>query len=256
MKKTFNIIASICLVCSIATGCMKDDNYAAPNAAVNGTIIDSVTGQGLSSEPNGERMYVLQTSYTAGTPIPFYWNIQPSGVYANSEVFSATYKMYPTDGPFVPVVYTNTAGALVDNGSKIVNVAAAQTVTTNWTVVPFLEVSWVGTPVLNSNGTVTVSCKVVRGTTNPLWQFALTDVFFYISNTNFVSNASFDNTLSNDITTYNGLSGNALLGQTITITSKVALGTSQGYYLRVGARTADNVNKRYNYTSVLLLNFP
>jgi len=254
MKKIIYIVA-VCLVCSIAAGCIKDDNYPGPNAAVNGTIIDSVTGQGLQSEPSEERLYALQTSYTAGTPIPLYWNIMPSGAYNNSEVFSGTYKIYPTDGAFVPLVYTSN-GVIVDHGSKVINVPAKSNVTTNFTVTPFLEVNWVGSPVINSDGTVSVSCTVVRGTTNPIWQFALTDVFFYISNTNFVSNYSYDNTVSTDITSYNGLTGNALLGTTITIKSKIALGLHQGYYLRVGARTADNVNKRYNYTTVMPFNIP
>jgi hypothetical protein len=164
-------------------------------------------------------------------------------------------KYTPSDGAFVPLVYTSN-GVVVDHGSKVINVAAKTNVATNFTVTPFLVVNWVGDPVLNANGTVTITCNVVRGTTNPIWQFALTDVFFYISNTTFVSNASFDNALSTDITTYNGLTGNALLGTTISITSKAALGLHQGYYLRVGARTADNVNKRYNYTAVKTINVP
>jgi hypothetical protein len=94
MKK-INYIITVCFICSIAAGCIKDDNYAAPNASVSGTIIDSVSGKGLESEPSEERLYVLQTSYTAGTPIPFYWNIQPSGAYNNTAVFAGTYKIYP-----------------------------------------------------------------------------------------------------------------------------------------------------------------
>jgi hypothetical protein len=253
MKKIIYIITA-CFICSIEGGCIKADNYPGPNAAVNGTIIDAVTGQGLQSEPSEERLYALQTSYTAGTPIPLYWNIQPSGVYANSEVFSGTYKIYPTDGAFVPLVYTSN-GTIVDNGSKVINVPAAATVTTNFTVTPFLEVNWVGDPVLNADGTVTVSVNVTRGTTDPTWQFNVSDVFFFVSNTSLVSNASFDNTLSTDVV-YSGTAGNALLGTTITIKSKLALGLHQGYYLRVGARTADNVNKRYNYTTVKLINIP
>ncbi|MDB5116485.1 MAG: hypothetical protein JWQ79_1977 [Mucilaginibacter sp.] len=253
MKKIIHII-TVCLLCSIAGGCIKDDNAAAPNAAVNGTLTDASTRQPFQSEPNEERLYVLQTSYTAGTPIPFYWNIQPDGTYNNSEVFAGTYKIYPTDGAFVPLVYTSN-GTLVDNGSKVIQVNAKQTTTQNFTVTPFLTVAWVGDPVLNSDGTVSISCTVTRGTTDPTWQFNLTDVFFFVSNTSFVSSASYDNTLSTDVTYANTL-GNAFLGTTITIKSKAALGLHQGYYLRVGARTADNVNKRYNYTTVKTIAIP
>jgi hypothetical protein len=252
--KNIIYLAAVCLMFSIATGCIKDDNYPAPNASVSGTIIDSVSGQGLQSGPNDERMYVLQTNYTAGTAIPFYWDIQPSGLYTNSEVFAENYKIYPTDGAFVPLVYTSN-GAIVDNGSKNIVMSAGKNTVTNFTVAPFLSVNWVGDPVLNSDGTVTVKCSVTRGTTNPLWIFNVTDVFFFISNTNYVSSGSFDNTLSNDVI-YSGTAGNAVLGTTLTITSKAALGTGQGYYLRVAARTADNINKRYNYTTVKVLNVP
>jgi hypothetical protein len=253
MKNIIYLVA-VCLMFSIATGCIKDDNYPAPNASVSGTIIDSLTGKGIQSDPNEERLYVLQTNYTAGTAIPFYWNIMPSGAYYNSEVFAETYKIYPTDGAFVPLVYTSN-GTLVDHGSKNIVVKAGQNTVTNFTVVPFLSVNWVGSPVLNADGTVTVQCTVVRGTSNPLWIFNLTDVFFYISNTSYVSNGSYDNTLSVDVT-YSGTAGNAILGTTLTLTSKAPLGLHQGYYLRVGARTADNINKRYNYTTVQTINVP
>lgn len=250
MKNIFSILA----ICFIMGGCIKDDNYAAPNAGITGTLTDASTGQPYQSGPGDERMYVLQTNYTAGTPIPFYWNIEPNGLFNNSQVFAGTYKIYPTDGAFVPLVYTSN-GSIVDNGSKTVQVNAKATTTVNFTVTPFLKVEWVGDPVINANGTVTINCKFTRGTTDPLWTFNVTDVFFYVSNTSFVSNGSYDNLLSTDVT-YSGTAGNALLGTTVSITSKAALGVHQGYYLRVGARTADNVNKRYNYTTVKLINIP
>jgi hypothetical protein len=255
MKKIYNIL-TIGLVCSVLSACVKDDNFAAPNATLTGTIKDASTGQPLQSGPNDERMYALETSYSKGTPIPNYFNIQSSGLYNNTAVFAGTYKLYPTDGAFVPLVYTSsTTGTVVDNGSQTVDIKGNATSTVNFTVTPFLKVDWVGDPVLNSDGTVSVSCTFVRGTTDPLWIFNVTDVFFFVSNTPFVSNGSYDNTLSTDVI-YAGTAGNALLGTTVIIKSKAALGLHQGYYLRVGARTADNINKRYNYTTVKTINVP
>jgi len=236
------------------TGCIKNDNYSAPNATVKGVLTDASTGQPYQSGAGDERLYILQTSYTAGTPIPFYWNIQANGNFYNDKVFKGTYKVYPTDGAFVPVVYTS-SGNIVDNGSKTIDVSANGTTQLDFTVTPFLKVEWVGDPVINANGTVTINCRFTRGTTDPQWQFNVTDAFFFISNTPFVSNGSYDNTLSTDVT-FSGTTGNALLGTTVSITSKAALGSHQGYYLRVGARTADNVNKRYNYTEPKTLNVP
>lgn len=255
MKIIFSI-SVIFLIGSMIGSCVKTDNYPGPNASVNGTITDSVTGQPFQSGPMDERLYVLQTNYTAGTPVPFYWNVQPGGLYNNTAVFSGSYKIYPTDGAFVPLVYTSN-GSIIDHGSKQIQVNPNQNTTTNFTVTPFLVVNWVGDPVLNADSTVTISCTVTRGTSDPLWTFNVTDVFFVVSNTDFISAQSgdFETPLSNDIT-YSGTAGNAILGTTLTIKSKGKLGVHQGYYLRVGARTADNVNKRYNYTTVKMLNVP
>src|ERR1700761_3063917 len=107
MKRIYYIV-SICLFCWLVSGCIKDDNYAAPNATITGTITDASTGQPLQSGPSDERLYGLETSYTKGTPIPQYFNIQPSGIYNNTAMFAGTYKLYPTDGAFVPLVYTST----------------------------------------------------------------------------------------------------------------------------------------------------
>lgn len=248
MKYRFIVQLFFLSAVTATISCVKKDNYPGPDASVHGTLIDSVTGQPFESGSNDERMYVLQTNYTKGTPIPFYWDIMSDGTYNNSEVFADTYKIYPTDGAFVPVVYTDSKGNLVDNGSKTIEVKAGQTTTTDFTLTPFLEVSWVGDPVLNADTSVTIRCKVVRGTADPTWIFNLTDVFFFISTTQYVSNNSYDNTISQDVT-YSGTTGNAIIGDTISITSKAPLGANRTYFLRVGARTADNINKRYNYTT-------
>jgi len=252
MKNIIIILAGCILF--FAASCIKADNYPAPNGTVNGTITDSATGQPFQSGPNDERLYVLQTNYKKGTAIPFYWDVQPSGIFNNSKVFADTYQIYPTDGAFVPLVYTSN-GNLVDNGSKMIDVKPSATTTVNFTVVPFLKVEWMGDPVINSDGTVSVQCKFTRGTTDPHWIFNVTDVFFFISNTQYVSSGSYDNTLSTDMT-FSGAAGNNLLGTTITLTSKDTLESDRKYYIRIGARTADNVNKRYNYTEVKELDVP
>jgi hypothetical protein len=254
MKKIFNVI-TICAACLLLGSCTKD-SFKSPDGIINGKIIDASTGQTLQSGPQDYNMYVLETSYTASTPIAYTYNIQPNGLYNNDKVFAGTYKMYPQNGPFVPLVYTSTTtGAIVDNGSKTVVVKSKQTTATDWTVTPFLKVDWVGDPVMNANGTVTVQCTFVRGTNDPVWTFNVTDVFFFVSSTPFVASADYDNLLSTDVL-YTGTAGNALLGKTITITSKAALGLHQGYYLRVGARTADIVKKLYNYTTVKTVTIP
>jgi hypothetical protein len=254
MKKMRNIIISG-LVGLALSGCNKNDNYTAPNDTLTGTIIDATTGKALQTANGDTRLYVLETSYKAtSNPIPQYFNVQQDGTFNNSKVFGGTYKLYPTDGPFVPLVYTDATGTIVDNGSKTVQVGNGTT-TVGFTVTPFLTVSFVGEPVLNADNTVTVNCKFERGTNDPTRQFNVTDVFLFISSTPFVSNGAYDNTISKDVL-YTGTAGNALLGQTVTITSIAPLGTHRPYWVRIGARTADNVNKRYNYTDVKQVNVP
>ncbi|MDB5116515.1 MAG: hypothetical protein JWQ79_2007 [Mucilaginibacter sp.] len=228
--------------------CVKNDNYPAPDQTLTGTVIDSSTGQGLQTEQGNSsfqiRAYELSWNNGVGV-VPENFNVHTDGSFTNTKVFKGTYKLYPTDGAFVPLVYTSSLGASVDNGSKTINIQGGTT-NVSFTVDPFLKVEWVGDPVINADKTVTVSFKFTRGTANPIWQFDVTDAFLFVGTTAFVGNNSYDN-LSSTQLNYSAATGTALLGQTVTLTTKIPLGADRPYYVRVGVRTADNVNKRYNY---------
>jgi hypothetical protein len=208
------------------------------------------TGEPIQTD-NGIRVRLDEISYSAN-PIPQYLNVKQDGTFNNSKLFKGTYRVYPQDGAFVPLVYTSSNGTVVD-GSKTIEIQGVTNV--SFSVSPFLKVEWVGEPVLNGDNTVTVSCRFTRGTDNPDFMFNVTDVFLFVSTTPFAGNASFDNKLSTQVT-YSGTSGNQQLGQTVTITSKAPLGAARTYYVRVGARTNDNVNKRYNYTTPKAVDVP
>lgn len=242
MKRVYLIIYCV-FVCQLFA-CKKTDNYTEPSETLTGNIIDLSTGQPIQTD-NGIRIRLDEISYSAN-PIPLYLNVKQDGTFNNSRLFRGRYRVYPQDGAFVPLVYSTSTGTLVDN-SKTIDISGVTNVSFN--VSPFLKVEWVGEPVLNADNTVTVSFRFTRGTDDPAFIFNVTDAFLFVSTTDFVSNASFDNKLSSQAT-YSGTAGNLLLGQTVSITSKAPLGTSRTYYVRVGARTNDNVNKRYNYTNV------
>ena len=70
-------------------GCSKVDNYAAPNAAFQGNIIDSVTGQNLLTETAGAEIELLQTSWVAN-PDPYYIPSKQDGSYQDTRIFSGT----------------------------------------------------------------------------------------------------------------------------------------------------------------------
>jgi hypothetical protein len=245
MKKIICLMMT-CVVVMTMASCVKKDNYAAPDQILKGTVIDNSTGLPLQAEQGSSsfQMRAYELSWNNGVGVtPENFNVHTDGTFENDKVFKGTYRIYPTDGAFVPIVYTDATGAAVDNGSKTISVNGGTTSVT-FNVDPFLKVEWVGDPIINADKTVTVSFKFSRGTTDVTRQFNVTDAYLFVSETGFVGNNSFNNLLSTQVN-YTGTAGN-LFGTTITLTTKV-LPTDRNFYLRVGVRTADNVNKRYNY---------
>lgn len=262
------------IVLSALSSCIKDDTYPVPNQTLTGTIIDSSTGQPLQTEAgtSNTSIRVWEQSWNNGVGVTSQdYNMQGDGTYINTRIFEGTYRIYPIGGPFVPLVYTSaTTGLEVDNGSKTVEIRGGTT-KVDFTVDPFLNVEWIGEPVVNADRTVTVKIRFTRGTTDVSRQFNVTDAYLFVGTTDLVGNNSFNNLLSQQLnytvapytsTTVpvNGIiyggNGNADLGKTVTITSKAPLGADRQYYVRIGVRTADNVNKRYNYNSPKVVNIP
>src|SRR5690606_34195477 len=82
-------------------------------------------------------------------------------------------------------------------------------------VEPFLRVEWVGEPVINPDGTATIQARIERGTSHPDYQQALTEVWLFVSETQYVGDFSYSTNFSTK------LSGGTLpvLGETISITT-------------------------------------
>ncbi len=256
MKKIISYIV-VC-VFLIASSCSKTDNYAAPDQILKGSIIDGGTGKNLQSEVSGEngtgtRIELKELSWSDNPTSQFLACMQ-DGTYNNTKIFAGKYKI-SADGAFVPLIQ---AGANPVDKSQTIEVRGGTT-TVNFTVDPFLRVEWVGEPVLNANGTITASFKVTRGTTDPNYQLPVTDIHLYVNNLKYVGNNanSFDARYSNR-PTYSGTTGNALLGQTLTLTTTGgALPGKRPYYLRVGARTTfPNLGRPFNFNEVKMVNVP
>lgn len=257
MKKTFYYIA-ICVAVITANGCSKLDNYAAPDQTLRGRIIDAGTGKNMPGEVSGEngtgtRIELKELSW-APDATALYLATMQDGTYNNTKIFAGHYKI-SADGAFVPLVQT---GATPVDKSQTVDVRDGVT-TVDFTVEPFLRLEWVGEPVANANGTVTVQVKITRGTADPNYQLNITDINLYINNLPYVGNNanSFDARYSNRIT-YSGTSGNAQLGQTMTITTiGGALPGKRDWYVRVGARTTfPNLGRPFNYNEVKKISIP
>jgi hypothetical protein len=256
MKRIFWII-TVLLFTSWLSGCKKFDNYSGPTQTIMGQIIDSSTGQPFQTIDGDMSLEAWELSWgtkTGNVVTPNYWNVLYDGTFSDTKVFTGTYRVYPVNGAFVPLIYTDASGNAVDNGSDTVNVQGGKT-TFNFVVSPFLKVEWVGDPVINPDTTLTVTCRISRGTAIPDRIFDVTDVWLFVSTTEYVGNGSFDSKTSTQIN-YSGTSGDAILGQTISITTKAPLEGDRPYYIRVGARTADNVNRRYNYNAPKQISIP
>ncbi|WP_299516362.1 DUF3823 domain-containing protein [Mucilaginibacter sp.] len=244
------------------SSCFKTDAYTPPDQTLTGKIIDSSTGLPIQSESGGIQIKENQLDWngTGAVSVSPDQNLMVKfdGTYNDTKVFKGKYKLVPIGGAFVPPYRTSPAPAI--DKSVTVDIQGGTT-TVNFTVDPFLKVEWVGEPVINGDKTVSASFKFTRGTADPVFQFPVTDATLYISTTPFVSSADQDNNFTFNATTYNTpgsvpdpVTGKYpqspitnFIGQTITLTSKLPLLADRTYYIRGAARTADNVNKRYNY---------
>jgi hypothetical protein len=257
MKNLFYYtILGIALIADSA--CSKVDNYATPDQTLMGRIIDAGTGENVPGEVSGEngtgtRIELRELSWSDNAT-PLYLATKQDGTYSNTKVFAGTYKI-SADGAFVPLVQT---GANPVDKSKTIDVKGGVT-EVDFTVEPFLRVKWVGEPVLNTNGTVTVKVIVTRGTADPNYQLNVTDINLYVNNYPYVGNNNYYDKYSTKVT-YSGTTGNNVLGQTLTLTTTASSGTLPGqrdWYLRVGARTTfPNLGRPFNYSDVKKISIP
>lgn len=239
--------AALSLAVITAGACKKIDNYDGPTETLQGRIIDANTGKNVESEVSGDngsgtRIKLLEVSWS-DNPTPLYLATKQDGTYINTKVFAATYKI-SAEGAFVPLVQGN-----VDK-SQTVEVKGGTT-TVDFTVEPFLEVEWVGEPVLNADGTITAQVKVTRGTADPAFQQNITDLWLFLCPYQYVGNNNYDNRYSQHIT-YSGTSGNSIVGQTITLTTIGGQLPKKDWYLRIASRT-DYGLKQYNYSTIKMV---
>jgi hypothetical protein len=243
--KNIALTAFTCAVLLIGNSCKKVDNYDGPTETLKGSIIDAGTKQNVQSEVSGDngsgtRIKLLEISWS-DTPTPLYLATKQDGTYINTKVFAATYKMI-AEGAFVPM---DLAG---NDQTKTIDVKGGTTAV-DFTVEPFLRVDWVGQPVINADGSVSVQVTVTRGTSNPSFQQNIINLALFVCPYEYVGNNNYDSRYSN-VLTYSGTTGNAIAGQTITLTSKPL--PKKDWFLRVGSRIAYGTN-RYNYSTVQMV---
>ena len=219
--------------------CSKVDNYAAPNAAFQGNIIDSVTGQNLLTETSGAEIELLQTSWVAN-PDPYYIPSKQDGSFQDARIFSGAYSVIPTQGAFWPIADTLKTQI---NG----------TFSKNFTVVPYLEIINFEDSV-NADSLV-MTCNLMCPEPNGLPE--VLEIWPFVNSTPFVgSGSSIPNyTISdNSNPSYNLAAINSNWNATIAATTYrlVVHGLLPGrtYYARLGVRVNDSY-KKYNFSPIV-----
>ena len=227
------------------------DNYDEPAETFMGTLSDKISGSGFQTEvgDNGVRFKMLEISYN-DDPTPWYFTCNQDGKFQDTKVFAGTYNITPL-GAFVPFVQTDDEGDTIKNESVTMKMKGV--ITYDFTVDPFLVVTWVGDPSV-SNGRITIQVKIERGTSDPDFQQDCVDIKLFVNSSSYyVGDNNYD---SRYIVTVDN--PDEVLGQTITLTTPELPYSNATYYIRVGARINYAVDgiKRYNYNEPLAVEVP
>ena len=242
MKRVIYILFLVALVSGFYS-CQTDD-YKAPDAQISGRILDP-NGNLLETEQGSSSMRIRmdELSWAHGDStiaiIPTYLNVHQDGTYINTKLFSGQYRMTPIEGAFFPY---DAAGEIMDiKGS----------VTKDFTVIPYLNVSWVSEPSLTSDNKITCSIQFTRNAKDGVAMPDLSNTRLFISTTQYVGNNNYDSQMSPAIVNLT----NAQEGTTITLTSSALKYTGDTYYVRVGVCCNDSY-KKYNYTDIKQVKVP
>lgn len=269
MKQILNIILICCLVVGLSISC-EIDNYEIPRETIKGSIVNGETGERVLTDQGNEgtriRMRELSWSETS-EPDNFDFYCMKEGVFQNTKVFEGRYNIR-ADGAFIPLLRMNTAGDTIADETKYVDVKGGVTEVV-FEVQPFLNVEWVGDPVVN-NGQISVNVKITRAISpsdfkakiEPMGNFSedmlnITDIRLFVSQVPFVGYREWDNRYSAQIN-YEGNSFDSLLGQTITLTTNGTIDPGRTVFIRAAARinfATANI-KRHNYNEALRVDIP
>ncbi len=248
MKSNKSKLTAYLAAIILLSSCYKD-NYEEPNANFHGRVIDVSTGKTFQTEqPNGFRIRFTEVSWDPGAAPQFFWAM-PDGnfnwdylfayegpKYEGSAYGVATYEVQPIEGAFITP------------DPKIIEVRPGESVTVDFEVIPCLHIE--ETHSLNDNE-LTVNLVVKRPEGSDTSQPLNGARIFISDQTKFVgfhNVGGFVDQLSPQINLTE-----EDLGKTISQT--ITLASGRVYWMRVGARTANNAN-RFNYTEVIEIRVP
>lgn len=251
MKKVLYYLS--CCIFLLTVNSCDIDNYDEPNETLKGEIIDKNTGKSIqvdATNDNGIRLKLMELSWS-DNPQPYYFYCMQDGTFNNTKIFKGNYNIVP-QGPFVPLVQKSEDGKTIVDESKTIDVKG--TVELKWEVEPFLNVEWIGEPVVNANGSITAKVKVTRGTTNPGYQDNVIDIWLMINSSSpYVGEKNYDSRYTKKLS---GDDANNALGKEIILTTEGEFSKNRTYYIRVGARIDHSIEgaKRFNFNESKTVN--
>ncbi|MCF0070177.1 DUF3823 domain-containing protein [Dyadobacter sp. CY261] len=233
MKSLLYILIFPLLLCSC-----KIDDVDAPDSTLEGRLVDAA-GNGIQIEQGASsaRLKMEELSWS-NTPLPLFLNLKQDGSFINNKLFLGNYRVTPVEGPFYPVT------------EKTVDIKGSTKV--DFTVIPYLNVDWIGEPVVNADKKLAVTFKF---NSNPAPEGVMKpnplDYQLFISTNQYVGNNNWDNTAVGAVVPVTVDKE----GQNITISSSVPMKYSTTYFVRVGVRVNDTY-KKYNYTTIKTVQVP
>jgi hypothetical protein len=232
---------------TVLSSCFEYDNYEGPQETLKGKIVDPEGNPLWVESGDGIRIKLMDYGWS-DNPSELYLKVKMDGTYVNTKVFESTYDIV-AEGPFVPLVRVDEEGNIVSDKTKK-GVKVKGTTVVDFTVEPFLKTTWVGEPVLDSDGMLTVKFTVERGTDDPDFQLSVFDMGLFVGTTRYVGENNYDKDRSVKIT--DSKKATSALGQTVELTTPVALKSGNTYYVRVGARLDYSLFNgfTYNYSDV------
>ena len=237
MKKIVNKIMLL-----LMAGCLfscETDNYDAPDATIQGRILDH-NGKLLQTEQGSGNMRIKmdELSWAKGNEdisiIPRYLNVMQDGNYINTKWFAGEYRMTPIEGAFYPYAEE---GEIVKIGG---------TVTRDFTVTPYLDIEWVKEPTLTSDNYIEASVRFKRNAKDGATMPNLLNGVLCISTNQYCGNNNKDGQLFSGTKAI--ASGDE--GTVIEFRSSMAVKyTGTIYWVRIGI-CCDDQYKKYNYTDI------
>jgi hypothetical protein len=227
------------------------DNYAEPDGALSGELIDAITQKPyISEQPNGFRIRctILEWEGDPNTGAQSFWG-KADGTFNNDKIFAGTYRVLPMSGGFHPVSYDDAA---------IVEIRSNQVSVQNFTVTPYVSFSNVS--IEKDPNTANGVIAIFTLNTNTLYeadgttvksQATIRDCMLFASKrTNKVGSNAYDGDVSASAISLKEID----LGKPITVKQR-GFTTGNTYYLRIGARCTESPDARYNMTEIVELQF-